>query len=129
MILRKYMSIIGIGAAKIDLVLPQKAYRIGECLQGYFLIKGGVIEQKLKRIECDLVMVDQSTGIEKVMDTTNILTSKFINSEETNKLSFKYRLPSDIPLSTKEISYHFKTKLFFNEGVDSSDQDVIEIIE
>ncbi|VEF47493.1 sporulation-control protein Spo0M [Bacillus freudenreichii] len=128
MILRKYMSLIGIGSATIDLIFPKKTYSAGEHIRGCFLIKGGIIDQKAKRIDCDFIMADHSTGEEKVIDKTTILTSRHIQAEEMHKISFFFEIPSSIQTSTKEISYNFQTKLIFNEGAPSKDQDNIYII-
>ena len=48
MILRKYMALIGIGSAKIDLILEKVSYKPGEQVKGYFMVKGGTIEQQLR---------------------------------------------------------------------------------
>ena len=48
LILRKYMSMLGIGSAKIDLQLPKLQYTPGENVSGIFLIEGGTIEQQIK---------------------------------------------------------------------------------
>lgn len=127
--LRKYMSLIGIGSAKIDLNLPKATYRAGEHIKGCFLIKGGIIDQKTKQIECDLIMIKRSTGEEKIIDISTILTSIIIHAEEMHEISFSFGIPSSILTSTEEISYHFETKLSFNEGVESRDQDIIQIIQ
>ncbi|USK34960.1 sporulation protein [Bacillus sp. F19] len=129
MILRKYMSILGIGSAQIDLILPKEEFQPGECINGYFLIRGGVIEQQLKRIDCDLVMADLTSRTEKVIETANILTSKQIESDEQNRIDFIFRLPEDLAASTEERSYYFNTRLVFDEGVISKDQDFITIKE
>ncbi|QGQ47743.1 sporulation protein [Metabacillus sediminilitoris] len=128
MLLRKYMSLLGVGSANIDLVLPKDTYHRGELINGYFYIKGGTIEQKVKRIDCDLVMVNQSTGQEKIVDTAIILSTNVINSEECNKISFTFKLPETIQASSEDITYRFKTRLTFNEGVASNDQDFIQVI-
>ncbi|MCJ7843486.1 sporulation protein [Lederbergia sp. NSJ-179] len=129
MILRKYMSLLGIGSAQIDLILPKDTYKAGEYISGYYLIKGGTIEQQIKRIDCELIKIDQSKGIEKIMDTPTILTSKRIQSEECYKISFSFKIPTTITVSTEAIFYRFNTKLIFNEGVESKDQDIIRIIQ
>jgi sporulation-control protein len=129
MILRKYLSILGIGSAQIDLILPKEEFLPGECINGYFLIRGGVIEQQLKRIDCDLVMADLSSRTEKVIETANILTSKQIESDEQNRIDFIFRLPKDLAASTEERLYYFNTRLVFDEGVISKDQDFITIKE
>lgn len=128
MILRKYMSLLGIGSARIDLILPKEKYQRNEHINGYFLIRGGTIEQQIKRIDCDLVYTDQSTGVETVVDTTTILTTKLIHSEEYDEIPFTFKLANNVPVTTKERSYRFKTKLTFNEGVESKDQDIIQIV-
>ncbi|WP_408011402.1 sporulation protein [Pseudalkalibacillus sp. A8] len=128
MLLRKYMALLGIGSAQIDLILPKETYRPGEHISGYFLIKGGTIEQQIIRIDCDLVMINQATGIEKVIDTITLLTSKLIQSGEVYKESLTFKLSTTVLVTTKEISYRFKTKVTFKEGVESRDQDIIQII-
>ena len=129
MLLRKYMALLGVGSAKIDLILQNEVYRPGEVVNGHFSIEGGNIEQKLKRIDCDLVLTDKAADIEKVIDTKTILTSMQIHSEELYELSFVFRLPESIVPSTDTISYRFQTKLIFNEGVTSQDQDMIKIVQ
>ncbi|HZG73066.1 MAG TPA: sporulation protein [Chondromyces sp.] len=128
MILRKYLSLVGIGAAKIDLVLPKDTYSPGERINGLFLINGGTVEQQIKRIDCDLVMVDHPSGKEEVIDSTTILTTQMIESEKVHRFPFAFSLPAHIPLSSMERSYRFKTKLTFDKGVESIDQDMIKII-
>ncbi|MBM7605511.1 sporulation-control protein [Metabacillus crassostreae] len=128
MLLRKYMSLLGIGSAIIDLILPKDRYCKGELISGHFYIKGGTIEQQLRRIDSDLVLIDKSTNVEKVIDSTTILSTKLINAQEANKISFTFKLPEDIPPSSDDISYRFKTRLTFNEGVESRDQDIIQVV-
>lgn len=128
MLLRKYMSLLGVGSAVIDLILPKDTYKRGEFITGYFYIKGGTIDQQLKRIECDLVMRDKSKKDEKVIDTATILSSKLISSEEANQVSFTFKLPESIPVTSETISYRFKTRLVFNEGIESRDQDIIKVV-
>ncbi|RBW68795.1 sporulation protein [Bacillus taeanensis] len=127
MILRKAMSLLGIGSAKIDLILEKERFHPGEDVHGYFLLKGGTIEQQLKRIDCDLVMVDKKTGIEEILDSATILTSKLIEADEENKLPFTFKIPDTIQGSNPNVSYRFNTKLTFNQGVESLDEDVIHI--
>ncbi|MBM7647421.1 sporulation-control protein [Bacillus ectoiniformans] len=129
MILRRYMSLLGIGSAKIDLILEKETYKPGEKVEGYFLIRGGTVEQQLKGINCDLVVTDHEEKTETSVDTVTIFTSTRIHSEELNKVSFTFRLPETLKASASHLSYRFKTKLTFNEGVESYDLDMIRIIE
>lgn len=129
MILRKYMSLLGIGSAQIDLILEKEIYRPGESVSGYFLIKGGTIEQQIKRIDCDLVMKDQILDKETVIDTVAILSTSLIESEKLNKIGFTFQLPDSLAASTDKISYQFVTWLTFNKGVESRDLDIIQIVQ
>jgi sporulation-control protein len=122
------MSLLGVGSASVDLILPKDEYRRGENIHGQFIIKGGTIEQQIKRIECDLVMINELDGQEEVIDSTNILSTRQIESDELNTVEFTFKLPTTIPVSSEEISYRFKTKLAFNEGIESRDQDFIKIV-
>jgi sporulation-control protein len=128
MLLRKYMSLMGVGSAQIDLVLEKDVLKPGESVNGQFLIKGGTIDQKLKQIDCSLVMVNEKTGLEEIIDTATIQVETKIQSDEADKVPFSFQLPVDVPVSTKVISYHFKTKLTFEQGVESWDEDMIKVV-
>ncbi|WP_366160964.1 sporulation protein [Bacillus infantis] len=125
LLLRKYMSLIGVGSARIDLILPKLSYHPGESICGYFNIEGGTIDQQIKRIECDLVVTDEAG--ESVVDSTTILTTKKIESDECNHMPFHFTLPETLQPSGKKRSYRFKTRMIFNEGVKSADLDEITI--
>ncbi|WP_078543081.1 sporulation protein [Litchfieldia alkalitelluris] len=128
MILRKYLSLIGIGSAKIDLILSKETYTPGELIHGYFLLKGGTIEQQLKRIDCDLVRIHEGKEEEDILDSTTILTSTLLHSEEADKIPFSFKLPNGLSPSDQQTSYRFKTRLYFKEGAKSIDQDLIQIV-
>ena len=86
------MALLGVGSAKIDLILQNEVYKPGEVVHGHFSIEGGNIEQKLKRVDCDLVLTDKAADIEKVIDTKSVVTSMQIHSEELYELSFVFRV-------------------------------------
>lgn len=127
MLFRKYLSRLGIGSAEVDLILSKETYKLGEELEGYFLIKGGTIEQNVKQIECDLVMTKYPNLVENVIETKTISVPRQIHPGESVKLSFSFTIPVHIPITEKDITYSFKTKLVFVEGVESRDVDAIQI--
>ncbi|MFZ3589609.1 sporulation protein [Bacillus sp. DJP31] len=128
MLLRRYMSLIGIGSARVDLVLEKENVRPGDSMTGTFNINGGTIEQQIKRIECDLVKTSIKTGSEEVVDSMIILTAKLINSEETSNIPFTFFIPPTLEASCASLSYRFQTRMIFQEGVKSMDQDVIIVL-
>ena len=81
MLLRKMLSLIGVGSPQIDLVLEKETYKPSEQVRGKFIIKGGTIEQQLKRIDCDLVMVDEQEEREEVVDYLTVLLTDKISPD------------------------------------------------
>ncbi len=121
------MCLLGIGAAKIDLILDKLSFKRGELVLGSFEIIGGTIEQRVKRVECDLVYVDHAKKTSHVVDSVTILTVKDIRKEQRVMIPFSFRIPEAIPEPKKRTSYKFTTRLVFNEGAKSVDQDQIVI--
>ena len=130
MILRKYMALLGVGSARIDLILEKDTYVVGEQVKGVFVVKSGLIGQQLKRIDCDLVMSDDDKQKTKgkVVESLTIFTSKYINPNTENHIPFTFRIPHSIHVDNL-VSYRFKSSLAFNEGVESLDHDVITILQ
>lgn len=128
MLLRKFMSLMGVGSSQIDLILEKETYKPNEQVKGHFFIKGGIIEQDLKRIDCDFVMVNEKEETEEVVDDTTILLTESIESEGDKKIPFIFQLPKHIHPSDESHSYKFKTRLIFKQGVESMDTDEIKII-
>lgn len=126
MILRKYMSLLGIGSAKVDLILEKEEFLPGEGIKGYFLIQGGTIEQQIKRIECDLVLLKGENDLQ-VIESLTIFTSSVIGCEQDQKIDFFFKLPHDLSPSQSDEEYQFETRLIFDEGVKSVDLDKIQI--
>lgn len=128
MLLRKYMSLLGVGSAQIDLILKKDVLIPGESVNGKFLIKGGTVDQDLQLIECALVMVNVKTEEESVLDTVTIDVQLRIQPDGDDVVPFSFLLPEDVPPSNKDISYHFKTKLVFKQGIESWDEDLIKVV-
>ena len=122
------MALLGIGSAQIDLVLEKETYRAGEEVKGYFLIKGGTTLQQLKRIDCDLVLIDSEEKSKEIVDSITILTTNCIPADAINKIPFTFKLPNSTPASSSSLTYRFNTRLAFKEGVESFDQDAIRIV-
>lgn len=130
MILRKYMARLGIGSAKIDLILEKAIYQSGEEVKGHFNVKGGTIDQQLKRIDCDFVRSYVKNGIDKeevVIDNVTIFTTKSIEPDLVSIIPFRFILPKSIEIND-DFTYRFKSRLTFSQGVESLDFDDIQII-
>ncbi|GLY11862.1 sporulation protein [Bacillus badius] len=124
---KRLLSRLGIGSAKVDLILEKQEYSPGEKVTGHFLLIGGIIEQDVKRIDCHLMVLDKKNGSESILDSLTILSSRSIRPKEVEKIDFKFRLPENLEMSSSARSYQFKTKLHFDAGVANKDQDIIHV--
>ncbi len=62
MLLRKMMSRVGVGSAHVDLILNKSLWRQGEMIQGIVHIYGGTVEQRIERLDVELVQKKSKTA-------------------------------------------------------------------
>ncbi|KEZ52975.1 sporulation protein [Metabacillus indicus] len=127
MLLGKVLCKFGVGSAKIDLVLKKDTYRIGDMIKGEYVIKGGFAEQRLKRVESDLVQTHSVNDTERVINTRTILSSAVISAQEEKTMNFCFELPPSLLPTDSHISYKFITRLIFTDGISSVDHDEVII--
>ncbi|KKB44750.1 sporulation protein [Bacillus thermotolerans] len=126
--IKKWLSRIGIGSARVDLALEKLEYMPGEVVTGQFLLIGGAVEREVKRISCDLMRLNKGTDKETALESITILSSRSIKPEQVERVNFTFRLPEDLQPTEEDVSYWFKTTLHFDEGTASKDQDEIRIV-
>nr|WP_235186709.1 sporulation protein [Geobacillus sp. FW23] len=63
-LLRKMMSRVGVGSAHVDLILNKSLWRQGEMIQGIVHIYGGTVEQRIERLDVELVQKTIENGKE-----------------------------------------------------------------
>ena len=124
----KLMCRFGIGATKIDLVLNKKEFCPGDVIKGEYELTGGRVEQKLKRIETDLLQYDQNSDRSSVLHHNTILSSSTMKANEQRTIHFSCRLSDAFPPSSETVSYKFVTRLVFDDGVNSVDHDEFQIL-
>jgi sporulation-control protein len=123
----KVLCKFGVGSAKIDLVLKNDTYCIGDMIKGEYIINGGVVEQRLKRVESDLVQTTSDDDRKIVIHTNTIFSSAMILAQEKKVMGFSFKLPSSLQPSDHRVSYKFITRLVFTDGISSVDHDEIII--
>ncbi|KSU62769.1 hypothetical protein AS034_11735 [[Bacillus] enclensis] len=124
----KLMCRFGIGSTKFDLVLTKRDYRPGEVIQGEYEIIGGRIQQKLKRIETELLQFDHNSESSSVLHYNTILSSSTMKANELKRISFSCRLADSYPPSSEAISYKLVTRFVFDDGINKVDHDDFRII-
>lgn len=122
--LNKLMSQVKgrIGSPHIDLLLDKKEFTPGEKVTGSFIIKSGLFEQKLSRLECDLVMGNTSKK-SPAADAIMIFMSEYIPPNTSKQIPFSFQLPAHMDGSR----YYFETKLCFGDGKKCVEQDPIHV--
>lgn len=127
---KNFMAKLGKGAAQVDLVLEEQAYRPGDEIRGEVVIQGGNVEQQINRIHVELVMTVQvkEKSFSHVVHTYPLSDSFTIAEGERKSIPFSCLLPKDLPLSGNKVAYAFHTHLDIAAGVDKNDHDPIQVL-
>lgn len=127
---KKFMAKIGVGAAKVDLVLDRQHIELGDLVEGHFRVQGGAVEQKINKISADLVIQVKAKDryISQAIASIPVSSGFTIGVNEEKVLPFSYRLPQDLLISRSGVSYTFQSKLDIAGGVDGSDHDAVKVL-
>ncbi|KPD00028.1 Sporulation-control protein spo0M [Geobacillus sp. BCO2] len=127
---KKFLSRLGIGAAKVDLVLHRPHVRLGETLEGEFLLEGGSVAQHIRNLDVVLQLEVHAEGkaYRKTAAVIPVASSFAIQPGERKVLPFSYTLPHHLPISRPTVRYTFVTRLDIADGADAYDQDAIHIL-
>ncbi len=128
--MKKFMAKLGVGSARVDLVLRKQEVSLGEVIEGEFLVEGGKVEQKINHVSVDLNLKIRvkSQDFTKTISSIPVTSSFTIHPNEKKILPFTYQLPLNLPISRVGMSYHFATRLDIAAGVDNLDHDHIQVI-
>jgi len=126
---KKMMAKIGIGSAKVDLVLNKNEYELGETIEGKFIVQGGNVEQFINKIDVDFVLNVRTKKqvYNAVVAKIHVSDSFTIQASERRELPFSYKLPKDFLISSPYVSYYFVTNLDIAAGLDNRDHDYVQI--
>lgn len=126
---KKMMAKIGIGSAKVDLVLHGNEFALGEKIEGELVIEGGAVEQSINKIEVDFVLsvCTKKQEYKQVVTRIPVANSFIIKSSEKRVLPFHFELPEDLLVSSQMITYSFVTNLDIAAGMDKLDHDNIRV--
>lgn len=127
---RKIMASLGVGAAKVNLVLDSEQVRIGERITGRMILEGGNVDQSINRLDVDVIMKVSIRGKEltRAVDTIQVARDFPIKARETRELSFDYLIPFHYPISKGTVTYALQTKMDIAQAVDTGDNDILTIL-
>lgn len=126
---KKMLAKFGKGAAKVDLVLNQESFALGEELAGQIFVRGGTVKQEINKITIDLKMDVRSDDhtYTKLIHRFEITDSFEIQPEEEKMFPMQFQLPYNLLLSARSVTYYFVTQLDIKSGKDHADHDVVII--
>ncbi|MEW6446898.1 MAG: sporulation protein [Bacillota bacterium] len=133
-ILKKFLASVGIGAARIDLMLPQETYRAGEEVSGTLRIESGKVDQEVNSVYLQLLVKsrygsgDDVKHVSKILDTAQISGALSIRAgDPAQEIPVRYGLPVNVPLSARHTKLFLLTGLDVSKAVDPGDADPIVI--
>ncbi|PDZ94358.1 hypothetical protein CON36_34245 [Bacillus cereus] len=121
---------MGVGGAKVDLVLESNQWSIGETIRGYVNIQGGSAEQFINKIDVEFKM-KYTTGEFEYMKSLNripVIFNTAIGVREHKQIPFETIVPLNVPISKNNVSYYFHTHLDISGAVDAYDNDYVQVI-
>lgn len=133
-LVKKFLSSIGVGAARVDTQIHQTEIEPGGKLEGKVIVEGGEVEQNIDRIYLSLLTTyEKEVDDRKVNQTATIaqfqLNDPFtIKPKETKALDFTFTLPEDTPLTLNYQKVWIQTGLDIKSAVDPSDRDYIKVV-
>lgn len=131
--LKKAMSSIGIGAAKVDTILYNDQVQAGQEVKGHVQIKGGNVEQRIDQIylqvmtnyvkETDDGTVTNSVCIQKV----GIPINATIQKGQEAQVPFSFYLTPKAPVTYNHLPVWIHTGLDIKMAVDPTDKDHLQV--
>ena len=127
---KKLLASMGARAAKVDLMVNQTEYRLGDIVQGAFHIAGGDVPQTINGISVGFYCEYRKNGEAHVYKIADIPCghSFEINSGEKKTIPFEYEIPYTLPITSPSVHFYFDTVLDIAKGVDGRDKDRITLL-
>lgn len=145
--LKKALSSVGIGSAKVDTIVDNDQVSPGELINGHVTVQGGKVEQSINHISIEVCCHyfseetytetdDDDEEVEKTRrirhnatlvsyDITGAFTTTVGKSE---RFDFNIELPFYTPLSFGDSHVWLRTDLDIASAIDKSDKDSIEVL-
>ncbi|NBI30965.1 sporulation protein [Chengkuizengella sp. YPA3-1-1] len=139
--MKKMLSSIGIGSAKVDTVLNNDEFVPGEIIEGVVHIEGGKVEQKIEDVYLSIVATyteikefefgDKEKEMEMtkqaVLSKVKIIDAFTIGKGERVQFPIQVQLSYDTPLTLGKTKVWIQTGLDIDNAIDPSDRDYIRV--
>jgi sporulation-control protein spo0M len=105
MTLKDYLTKLKIGLPKTMVHLDKKVYEAGSVINGTIEITGGLIKNKIKRYDIDLVGIDSQAFVEEIVNSHSVFCSLECSPNQMGKISFLINVPDDIKKDQNTFNY------------------------
>ncbi|OLS39900.1 sporulation protein [Bacillus sp. MRMR6] len=117
MMLKDYLTKMKIGLPKTMVHLDRDVYVAGSVINGTIEIKGGLIKNKIKRYDIDLISTDTHDSIEETLNSHSVFCSLECCPNQTGKISFLLNVPDDIQhISNDFFNYSLSINIDFGNA-------------
>ena len=105
MTLKDYLTKLKIGLPKTMVHLDKQVYEAGSVINGTIEITGGLLKNKIKRYDIDLVVIDTQAFVEEIVNSHSVFCSLECSPNQTGKISFLIDVPEDIKKNQNTFNY------------------------
>ncbi|UVI29175.1 sporulation protein [Paenibacillus spongiae] len=130
---KRMLASVGIGAAKVDLMLHQDVVKAGDMISGIIRIEGGRVDQEVNDVYAFIMtryLREQNDTKREVEAAVSkfLLAGKFtVKAEQVYEFPVSFQLPANTPVTMGRTPVWIQTGLDINETVDPKDQDRLEV--
>lgn len=96
MTLKDYLTKLKIGLPKTMVHLDKQEYAAGSVINGTIEITGGLVKNKIKRYDIDLVGIDSHAFVEETFNSHSVFCSLESSPNKTGRITFLIDVPNEI---------------------------------
>lgn len=130
--IKKILSTMGIGCAKVDTFILTREVTAGEELKGEVHIFGGSVPQTIENISLELNVLsytdDPCTEFperKEVVEAIEIKEKFMINEKEEKVIPFEIKVKNSFPMTCGNTEYTLSTKIGIEYSMDGEDVDSV----
>jgi sporulation-control protein spo0M len=105
MTLKDYLTKLKVGLPKTMVHLDKQVYEAGSIINGTIEITGGLLKNKIKRYDIDLVGVDSKAFVEETLNSHSVFCSLECSPNQTGRITFFIDVPDDIKKNQNTFQY------------------------
>lgn len=124
------MAAVGVGGARVDAQVHNRAVRVGELLAGVVAVQGGSVEQRIERINLGLATRYKADDhyVTHTLFTQPVIGGFDLRPGETREFPFQLPVPAGTPLTLPGTAVWLVTDADIAGAADPGDTDQLQIL-